>query len=83
MDASSFWQEYTSTDSLKDRRMGASPEDSRSVVDILIDQVGGDDRHMTTDIIPLSHMGTPAGQEAGPCLLYGSATLPCEQPGKV
>lgn len=39
MDASSFWQEYTSTDSLKDRRMGASPEDSRSVVDILIDQV--------------------------------------------
>lgn len=34
---------------------------------------------MTTDITPLSHMGTPAGQEAGPFLLYGSATLASSQ----
>lgn len=40
VDASSFWDEYTSADSLQDRKMGVTKDDNRCIIDILVDQVG-------------------------------------------
>lgn len=39
VDASRFWEDYGSGESLLDRNQGANEEDAREVIDLLIDQI--------------------------------------------